>query len=180
MARRLSRDWTVEEFDKWSQAQSDVEDTLAATEEEGGPRVTLVPDPTSVPIDLLPDEVTVPAVLMPVDSSASGDNPAVPFTPQPSRKTGGWSAERQRTFIEHSPKPDRSTSRRNRRASPPVPLMRSASARGRSRPPGTRRSRSPSAACPRSPSIAPSTAASNKSIMRACWSAKSAFPASGC
>jgi hypothetical protein len=100
MARRLSRDWTVEDYEKWSRAQGDVDRTLAATEEEGGPRVSLVPDPTSVPVDFLPDEVTVPAVLVPVDSSASGDNPAVPFTPQPSRKTGGWSAERQRTFIE--------------------------------------------------------------------------------
>lgn len=99
MARRLSRDWTVEEFEKWSQAQRDVDDTCAATEEEGGPRVSLVPDPTSVPLDFLPDEVTVPAVLVPVDPSASGGT-AVPFTPQPSRKTGGWSAERQRTFIE--------------------------------------------------------------------------------
>jgi len=100
MARRSGRECTIEQFDKWCDARRDVEDTLAATEEEGGPRVTLVPDPTSVPIDLLPDEVSVPAVLVPVDPSASGDNPAVPFTPQPSRKAGGWSAERQRTFIE--------------------------------------------------------------------------------
>jgi hypothetical protein len=44
-----------------------------------------------VPLDVLPDEVSVP-VLTPAG--------AVDFTPQPSRKTGGWSADRQRLFIE--------------------------------------------------------------------------------
>jgi hypothetical protein len=180
MARRLSRDWTVEDYEKWSRAQGDVDRTLAVTEEEGGPRVSLVPDPTSVPLDLLPDEVTVPAVLVPVDSCAAGDNPAVPFTPQPSRKTGGWSAERQRTFIETLAE----TGSVHVAAKSAGLSARSAYAvRVRSRPFAAAwdaANRSPSAACPRSPSTAPSTAASSRSIMRGCWSAKSASPASGC
>ena len=57
------------------------------------PRVSLVPEPRSVPVDFLPDSVEVrpapPARLR-----------AVPFDPEPSRKTGGWSAERQALFIE--------------------------------------------------------------------------------
>ena len=52
-----------------------------------------MPRPTSVPIDFLPDEV-------PVAAPAPGSLHAVPFTPEPSRKTGGWSAARQRMFIE--------------------------------------------------------------------------------
>jgi hypothetical protein len=51
------------------------------------------PVPQSVPLDNLPDEITLPAPV-----PAAGE--AIPFTPDPSRKAGGWSAERQRLFIE--------------------------------------------------------------------------------
>ena len=92
MARRATRDMTVEEFDRWSDARRNVDEVMAATAEEGGPRVSLVPEPMSVPLDVLPD-----AVCLPVPSPEPG---VVPFKPEPSRKTGGWSAERQRRFIE--------------------------------------------------------------------------------
>lgn len=93
MAARAGRDLTVEEFDSWSAAQGSIKEVLEATMEEGGPRVSLVPDPASVPLDFLPDTVSlpVPALTGPV---------AVPFNPAPSRKVGGWSADRQRLFIE--------------------------------------------------------------------------------
>ena len=96
MARRaLKREWTVKDFDQWHAAQRDVDDASNACAEEGGPRVTLVPDPVSVPPEiLLPDVVTVPA------SSPLADD-AIPFAPQPSRKVDGWSAARQRVFIEN-------------------------------------------------------------------------------
>jgi hypothetical protein len=85
---------TIEEFRIWSAARSDAADVRDAGAEEGGPRVTLVPAPHSVPLDILPDEVTLPArVLEPGE--------AIPFKPEPSRKTGGWSAQRQRLFIEN-------------------------------------------------------------------------------
>lgn len=104
MARRVQRDWTVNDFNKCTAAQREVDDAREICAEEGGPRVTLVPDPVSVPLDILPDEVTTPA-------GSPGDCrgrslPAVvqpgvvPFTPEPSRKTGGWSAIRQQLFIE--------------------------------------------------------------------------------
>ncbi|MEO7379690.1 MAG: hypothetical protein ABIV23_06455 [Sphingomicrobium sp.] len=88
---------SMEEYEAWAAAQREVDRTQAATAEEGGPRVSLVPAPVSVPIDFLPDEVEVPADL---PALQPGELRAVPFEPQPSRKTGGWSAARQRIFIE--------------------------------------------------------------------------------
>ena len=95
MAARAGRDMTIEEFDTWCEARRNVGDVLEATAEEGGPRVSLVPDPVSVPIDFLPDEVDA----APLAATASALR-TVPFMPEPSRKTGGWSADRQRLFIE--------------------------------------------------------------------------------
>ena len=65
---------------------------MEATAEEGGPRVSFVPDPTSVPLDILPDEVQLP-----VPAPAPG---VVPFKPEPSRRVGGWNAVLQRLYIE--------------------------------------------------------------------------------
>ena len=93
MATQLRRDMTLEEFDAWAAVQRNVADAKEAGAEEGGPRVSLVPLPTSVPVDFLPDEVSLPA-------PAPTGLHAVPFTPEPSIKTGGWSAARQRIFIE--------------------------------------------------------------------------------
>ena len=99
MATRAKRDMTLEEFDAWAAARRNVEDAKEACAEEGGPRVSLVPRPTSVPLDFLPDEVQMPGPAQPADGTASAA--AVPFTPEPSRRVcGGWSADRQRLFIE--------------------------------------------------------------------------------
>jgi hypothetical protein len=92
MALRSNRDWTVEEFNEWCDARQAVDEVMEATAEEGGPRVSMVPDPTSVPVDFLPDAVQLPAPASPPG--------IVPFKPEPSRKVGGWSAERQRLYIE--------------------------------------------------------------------------------
>jgi hypothetical protein len=84
---------TLEEFDAWCEARRNVAEVNEACAEEGGPRVSLVPKPVSVPIDFLPDTVQLP-----VPAAPSG---TVAFAPQPSRKSvGGWSAVRQRLFIE--------------------------------------------------------------------------------
>jgi hypothetical protein len=99
MATRAKRDMTLEEFDAWAAARRNVEDTKEACAEEGGPRVSLVPQPTSVPLDILPDEVLMPGAAEPAHGPTAAE--AVPFTPEPSRKfCGGWSADRQRLFIE--------------------------------------------------------------------------------
>ena len=94
MARRVARDMTIEEFNSWSAARGVVAEVHEAGAEEGGPRISMVPDPLSVPLDILPDEVTLPARV-----PAPGE--AIPFKPEPSRKVGGWSAARQRLFIEN-------------------------------------------------------------------------------
>ncbi len=102
MAQRAKRDMTVEQFDAWCAARRDVKEVMEASAEEGGPRVTLVPDPVSVPLDFLPDEVevAVPVPLGPRSLPVLNEAQPVPFDPEPSRKTGGWSAERQFLFIE--------------------------------------------------------------------------------
>jgi hypothetical protein len=92
MARRATRDMTIDEFDRWAKASADIKDVMEVTAEEGGPRVSLVPEPRSVPLDFLPDEVQLPA---PVPATG-----VVPFKPEPSRKVGGWNAARQRLYIE--------------------------------------------------------------------------------
>lgn len=95
MARRATRDMSLEDFDRWLDATREVADVIEATAEEGGPRVSFVPAPTSVPLDLLPDAVKLPA---PAPAPQGG---VVPFKPEPSRKVvGGWSAARQRLYIE--------------------------------------------------------------------------------
>lgn len=97
MAARISRDMTVEEFNAWCNARRGVADVNEACAEEGGPRVSLVPDPVSVPIDFLPDAVQLPVPAAPAGPEAG----VVPFAPQASRKVvGGWNAARQRLFIE--------------------------------------------------------------------------------
>ena len=93
MALRSNRDMTIEEFNQWCDARRDVDEVMEVTAEEGGPRVSLVPEPRSVPLDFLPD-----AVQLPVPAPPPG---VVPFKPEPSRKTvGGWNAARQRRYIE--------------------------------------------------------------------------------
>ena len=92
MASQSSREMSVDAFDRWSAATRNNDEVLEATAEEGGPRVSLVPKPNTVPLDFLPDEVQLPA-----PTPASG---VVPFKPEPSRKVGGWSATRQRLYIE--------------------------------------------------------------------------------
>lgn len=93
MASRAKRDMTLEEFDAWASARQNVAEVKDAGAEEGGPRVSLVPLPTSVPVDFLPDEVSAPA-------PAPTGLHAVPFDPEPSRRVGGWGAARQRIFVE--------------------------------------------------------------------------------
>ena len=100
MAARTGRDMTVEEFNRWCAARNDVREVLEATAEEGGPRVSLVPKPTSVPLDFLPDAVQLPVPAASAAPSAA-EGTVVPFNPEPSRKVvGGWNAVRQRLYIE--------------------------------------------------------------------------------
>ena len=128
MARRVSKEMTVEEFDDWCNASKKFEEIAEAADEVGGPRLSLVPLPeqdAAWPTDLLP-----PADALPLDGGGLGEgdvgaaldagrhpaptpshqeegNPppmsATPFDGIPlesSRKRlAGWSAERQKLFL---------------------------------------------------------------------------------
>jgi hypothetical protein len=109
MARRRSKEMTVEEFDAWVAATDRIEAVAEAADEQGGPRLSLVPERDSNspwPTDLL-------APASPPDGAADGaaaaDDQAIvtamPFDGvalEDSRKRlAGWSAERQRLFLAH-------------------------------------------------------------------------------
>ena len=110
MARRSSREMTMEEFNIWSDETKKVARVMKTSAEEGGPRVTLVPDPISMPEGDHPDDVIDPRPVQPTSllappapHLAPPTPPAtctVPFVADPSRKTAGWSALRQQLFIE--------------------------------------------------------------------------------
>jgi len=97
MARRSGREMTLEEFDAWVKASNSVEKVVEAADEEGGPRLSLVPVPEqdiAWPTDLLP-----PAS----DKGAETQIAAMPFDGLPlensNKRMAGWSAERQRLFL---------------------------------------------------------------------------------
>jgi hypothetical protein len=105
MARRSAKEITVEEFHDWCAAEERHREVATAADEEGGPRLSLVPakeQEVAWPTDLL-----APAREDGEPVSPSPDEPAIaamPFDGVPlesSRKRlAGWSAERQRLFLE--------------------------------------------------------------------------------
>ena len=86
MARRSSKEMTVEEFDAWAAAVKRVDAVVEAADEEGGPRLSLVPVPATA------GEADPPDTLDP-------EAPAIAFDPEPSRRLRGWNAACQRLFI---------------------------------------------------------------------------------
>jgi len=104
MKRNTASECTVEEFDAWMAASSRHEAVATAADEEGGPRLSLVPHPDRAipwPTDLLPPAADG------ADAAADAAPPpaAEPFDGVPledSRKRlAGWSAERQRLFLSN-------------------------------------------------------------------------------
>jgi len=108
MRRRESRDLTNEEFDDWIASCNRQDAVAEAADEEGGPRLSLVPyternEPW--PTDLLPPVPDDAAADTPDDAATTG-NPPITATPfdgvelEDSRKRlAGWSVERQRVFL---------------------------------------------------------------------------------
>lgn len=104
MARRVAKEMTVEEFDVWCKTNDKLDAVAEAADEEGGPRLTLVPvpeqniawptdllPPAPVPHDPSPDATDVPAVLAePFDGVPLDDS---------RKRLAGWSADRQRHFL---------------------------------------------------------------------------------
>ena len=102
MKRHTAKDCSLEEFDAWSAATDRSEAVANAADEEGGPRLSLVPTTDrdiAWPTDLLPPT----GESAPDASPAEPPVPAMPFDGAPledSRKRlAGWSAERQRLFL---------------------------------------------------------------------------------
>jgi hypothetical protein len=109
VARRVAKEWTVEEYEAWSKATDTFDDIANAADEVGGPRLSLVPLPEqneAWPTDLLPPNPP-PTSLGEGDHAEHGGGgepiPATPFDGIPledSRKRlAGWSAERQKYFL---------------------------------------------------------------------------------
>src|SRR5688572_25789067 len=85
MARKVARDMTVEEFDAWCAARTQVAAIAESADEEGGPRLSLVPLPDQQdawPTDLLAPPVEKGAAAPASDDFAPGQLP-VPATPIP-------------------------------------------------------------------------------------------------
>jgi hypothetical protein len=97
MARKVSKDITIEEFDAWAAASNRTEAAAEVADEEGGPRLSLVP--------LIEQQDAWPTDLLAPAEAADGQPPiaTMPFDGVPledSRKRlAGWSAERQRLFL---------------------------------------------------------------------------------
>lgn len=112
MARRVSKEMTVEEYDNWSKATRTFERIAEAADEVGGARLSLVPaidQDDAWPTDLLPPNPPR-ALLGEGDRTecGGGEKPlieAMPFDGVPledsRNRLAGWSAERQRTFLTH-------------------------------------------------------------------------------
>lgn len=107
MARRAKRDLTIEEFDDWSSANKSFKAVDEAADEEGGPRLTLVPAVRREevwPTDLLPPAPPAADAAAPeADASTEPPVAAMPFDgvalDDSRKRLAGWSAERQRLFL---------------------------------------------------------------------------------
>lgn len=87
----MGKEWTVEEFEEWSKAADKQEAIAEAADEQGGPRLSLVPSVEQN--DAWPTDLLAPAVS---EASTPFDGVALPD----SRKSlAGWSADRQRLFL---------------------------------------------------------------------------------
>ncbi len=106
-----ARELTIDEYNAWSEATARDKAIAEAADEEGGPRLSLVPLPersTPFPTDLLPPGATD----APADGTAPGDaadgaapnaGVAEPFDgvalDDSRKRLAGWSADRQRLFL---------------------------------------------------------------------------------
>ena len=94
--RTQAKEMTIDEFAVWAKAGRKIDKVREAADEEGGPRLSLVPVPEqdiAWPTDLLP-------------AADPGDSPPVEPMPfdgvpldQSRNRLAGWSAERQRMFL---------------------------------------------------------------------------------
>ncbi|HEX8193788.1 MAG TPA: hypothetical protein VF552_12900 [Allosphingosinicella sp.] len=102
MRRHVAKECSIEEFDAWMAATGRFEAVAKAADEEGGPRLSLVPADDRG--EVWPTDLLAPAAPSPEPAPSAETPPAAtPFDGIPledSRKRlAGWSAERQRLFL---------------------------------------------------------------------------------
>ena len=95
--RRERKDMTVEQYERWVAEVKRAEGVSAASGEEGGPRVSFVPDPVNV--KFMPPTDQVDELPQVADPAAPAPD-TIAFEATASRKVQGWSAARQKVFIE--------------------------------------------------------------------------------
>jgi hypothetical protein len=91
--RRKHREMTVEEFDAWAAAGNRIDKAAEIADEEGGPRLSLVP--------IIERDIAWPTDLLP--AAGDGETAPTPFDgvelPESRNRLAGWSADRQRYFL---------------------------------------------------------------------------------
>ena len=110
MARRVQREMSLEEYDAWAAARGRTAAVAETSDEDGGPRLSLVPVPEQQdawPTDLLAPVIPASSGDANSDATAPAEPPvaATPFDGVPLEDTrnrlAGWSADRQRLFLTH-------------------------------------------------------------------------------
>jgi hypothetical protein len=98
MVRRAHREMTIEEFEAWEKATKNFQKMAETADEDGGPSLSLVPAQEQ--------HIAWPTDLLPAADAAASEEPtadAMPFDGIPlessRRRLAGWSAERQRLFL---------------------------------------------------------------------------------
>jgi hypothetical protein len=100
----------MEEYEAWQKAQGEVDAQDRLADEQGGPRLTLVPEDDRSPVfptDLLPAPGAAgdPAIAAETAADFPNADPLLPMPfdgialPDTRKRLAGWSAERQRLFL---------------------------------------------------------------------------------
>ena len=89
MVRRKNRmrDVSLEEMDNWAASVQTFKECSEAADEEGGPRLSFVPPPKLLNVEILPDEVDASPKLLDAELTSLATLHAVPFAPELSRVT---------------------------------------------------------------------------------------------
>ena len=101
MPRRVRKEMSWEQYQDWREGKREVADVMEIAAEVGGPRTTMLPETVNMPFAICPDSVPDPDDVSAPESGGALDVPSdIAFHPEASYRLKGWSAFRQRVFIE--------------------------------------------------------------------------------
>ena len=101
MARRATRDMSLEQYEDWMEGEREMTEIKEIAGEVGGPRLMKIPEVVDMPLYLAPDLVPNPEESAEKYTAGPPEIPSdIVFNPEPSYRLQGWSAFRQRVFIE--------------------------------------------------------------------------------